>query len=172
NPQPKKTIQRRSLLRNWSSHPAMAPRQAAVHLPGGPWGGSSEPRGGRMRRSLLEWPFSWRGRPLGPVWPESGTGREPLRPRRALGPWEAEYVAAVAPRFGERRWLAALVAGVRRAAPRVVCGVLIGAGREAARLSHVASAFALCHAAYTVALRAGWSAEGARAATALAALAE
>ncbi|MFO7261006.1 MAG: hypothetical protein DIU52_007605 [bacterium] len=183
-----------------------------------------------MRRSLLEWPFSWRGRPLGPVWPESGTGREPLRPRRALEPWEQEdeafdgrtvledlelcagdaaestlvlaryvtvrlvlgallgelrgaglraereaaleYVAAVAPRFGERRWLAALVAGVRRAAPRVVCGVLIGAGREAARLSHVASAFALCRAAYTVALRAGWSAEGARAATALAALAE
>ena len=183
-----------------------------------------------MRKSLLEWPFSRRGRELGPVWPRSGRDRELLRPRRPLEPWEQEdeafdgrtvledlelcagdaaestlvlaryvtvrlvlgalagelsgaglaaereaaleYVGAVAPRFNERRWLAALVVGVCRKAPRAVCGVLIGASREAARLRHAASAFALCRAAYTVALRAGWSAEGARAANALAALAE
>src|SRR5690606_27794704 len=84
----------------------------------------------------------------------------------------AEYLEAVPPRFGERRWLRALadLAGLK--APRAVCGVLIGAGREAGRLSHQASTFALYRAAYAIALRAGWSAEGARAATALAALAE
>src|SRR5690606_25659768 len=184
----------------------------------------------RMRESLLEWPFSRRGRRLGPAWPWGGREREAPRPRRPLEPWEQEdealdgrtvledlglcagaaaettlvlaryaavrlvlgalggalagrgpaaereaaleYIEAVAPRYGERRWLAAVADGAGRKAPRAVCGVLIGASREAVRLSHLASAFALCRAAYGVALRAGWSAEGARAAGALAAVAE
>ena len=184
-----------------------------------------------MRESLLDWPFSRRGRRLGPVWPRGGRVQETTpRRRRPLEPWEqedeafdgrtvledlelcagdvaetalvlaryatvrlllgwlagelrgagleaeraaaVEYVAAVPPQFAERRWLMALaeISGPRP--PRVVCGVLIGASREAERLSHFASAFALCRASYVIALRAGWAAEGARAANAVAALAE
>ncbi|HEX7089196.1 MAG TPA: hypothetical protein VF192_03615 [Longimicrobiales bacterium] len=184
-----------------------------------------------MRESLLDWPFSRRGRRLPPVWPRGGGVQETAPRRRRLPePWEqedeafdgrtvledlelcagdasetalvlaryvtvrlllgwltgelrgagleaeraaaAEYLAAVPPEFAERRWLAALaeVSGPRP--PRVVCGVLIGASREAERLSHLASAFALCRASYVIALQAGWPAEGARAASAVAALAE
>src|SRR5690606_33601648 len=44
----------------------------------------------RMRESLLEWPFSRRGRRLGPAWPWGGREREAPRPRRPLEPWEQE----------------------------------------------------------------------------------